>query len=401
MKSKIYPTCVFSGKHIYKITGIALFILSVLFIYNYSSIYVEGMTDETDSSTTTTTDTSSTDPSTTTSTTTTDPNTSTTTTTPTYYDTSTYDHYSGTNTIVFYAPDGTTAYATTLSNGTRAIIVNNTVYVISPLTQNVYEYNGNTAILTTYNNQHVIKVTRADGTVTIYSPSRNTGVTYNTSNTNTNSYSSTTATPSGTVTYTGPYGTTATVTTLGGIKEIAVTFRNNSSSIFYIDKNDTTGTIYVDAYGDKAVLNDTNGTVVITTRHGESLTYTKVSGTVGYNNTSVVYSSTPATVTTNTTTSPYDNSAYYSTNKPVTVTSVPPGDEDLYILKSQIVPPVCPVCPPQIVKKCDKEKECGPCPIQRCPTAPFKCVKQPDYSNPAVKQYLPIPVLSSFSTFGL
>jgi len=386
-------------KHIYKIIGFILFIITILFVYRYYSKNMEGMTDETTQS--------STDPSTTTTTTTTADS-----STPTYYDTSTYNHYSGANTIIYYAPDGTTASVTTLSNGTRAIVANNNIYVISPNTQNVYEYNGNTAIITTVNNQRVIKVTQTDGTVTIYSPSQNTGVTYNPSNT-TNTTNTTNTSKTGTVTYTGPYGTSATVTTMGGITEIAVTFKNNNSSIFYIDKNNPSGTVYIDAYGDKATINQTNGTIVVTTRHGETMTYTRVSGTVGYTTSPSIYSSSPATFSsssvTNTNTGnsagsvtgPNGNSVYYVDNKPVTVNSVPPGDEDLYILKSQIVPPVCPVCPPSIIKKCDKEKECGPCPIQRCPTAPFKCVKQPDYSNPAVKQYLPIPVLSSFSTFGL
>ena len=388
----------FKSLSIYTLIGLFVSTITILFFYHCCSRSMEGMTDETD----TTGDTGDTS----TTTTTTESSTS----TPTYYDTSTYNHYSGANTVVYYAPDGTTASITTLSNGTRAIIANNNIYVISPNTQNVYEYNGNTAIITTINNQRVIKVTQVDGTVIVYSPSRNTGVTYNPTTTSTTTSNTS---PSGTVTYTGPYGTTATVTTMGGITEIAVTFKNNSSSIFYIDKNNPSGTVYIDAYGDTATLNQTNGTIIVTTRHGESMTYTRVSGTVGYTNSSPIYSSSPATVSstsvTNTNTGntagsvtgPNGNTAYYVDNKPVTVNSVPPGDEDLYILKSQIVPPVCPVCPPPIIKKCDKEKECGPCPIQRCPTAPFKCVKQPDYSNPSVKQYLPIPVLSSFSTFGL
>lgn len=388
MKSKKYST------RIFLIIGISIFTMVILFMYVSCLKTMEGMTDDT------TTDTSTTDTSTTTTTTpTTSDSTTTTSTTPTYYDTTTYNHYSGANTIIYYAPDGSTASITTLTNGTKAIIVNNNIYVISPTTPNVYAYNGNTAIITTVNNQPVIKVTKSDGTVVIYSTSRNTGVTYNPYNTTSN------INKTGTITYTGPYGTSATVTTMGGITEIAVTFRNNSSSIFYVDKNNTSGVVYVNSYGDTALINESSGTIVVTTRYGETLTYTKVSGAVGYNDTSSVYSSTSIT-NTNTgntvgsVTGPNDNTLYYA-DKPVTVNSVPPGDEDLYILKSQIVPPVCPVCPPTIVKRCDKEKECGPCPIQRCPTAPFKCVKQPDYSNEAVKQYLPIPVLSSFATFGL
>ena len=75
------------------------------------------------------------------------------------------------------------------------------------------------------------------------------------------------------------------------------------------------------------------------------------------------------------------------------------GDEDLYILKSQVVPPVCPKCPD--VKKCDKTKDCPPCPApQRCPDNPFECKMIPKYSDPTVSKHLPRPVLNSFNTFA-
>ena len=78
---------------------------------------------------------------------------------------------------------------------------------------------------------------------------------------------------------------------------------------------------------------------------------------------------------------------------------IPKGDEDLYILKSQIVPPVCPKCPD--VKKCDKEKECPPCPApKRCPEKPFECKMVPKYSDPNVTSHLPKPVLDSFDSFA-
>lgn len=411
MKSKIIQ--LFQRPNVISIINGILIIALILFIvYGSKPIFLEGMAEDT------TFDAENADTSdnydSTSSTTQPPPPTSTSTSSNVYYDTNTYNHYNKSNTVVYYAPDGTTAYLTTLSDGSKALVVNNNMYVLSTTVQNTYEYNGNTANITTINGETVIKITRSDGVVTIYSPTQNKGITYDTTPTST-----TTTSNKGTVTYTGPYGTTATLTTMGGITELAVTFRNNSSSIFYIDKNDTSGTVYIDSYGDKAVVSTVNNTIVVTTRHGETLTYTKVSGNVtSYSPYTSTYSSTPTYTSSSITnqntgntvgsvTGPNDNTVYYSGNsgyvngKPITVNNVPPGDEDLYILKSQVVPPVCPVCPPQIVKKCEKEKECGPCPIQRCPTAPFKCVKQPDYSNPEIKQYLPIPVLNSFSTFGL
>jgi hypothetical protein len=388
MKSKIIQ--LFQRPNIISIiNGILIIALVIFVIYGNNPIFLEGMEDTTDNY---------------------DNTNSETTTTPTtngnvYYDTNTYNHYNKVNTIVYYAPDGTTAYLSSLSNGTKALVVNNNIYVLSSGNPNTYEYNGNTANITTVNGETVIKITRSDGVVTIYSPTQNKGITYDTTPTSNSTYNTQNK---GTVTYTGPYGTTATLTTLGGISAVTVTFRNNTSSVFFIDKSDTSGTTYIDPYKDKAVVNTTNNTIVVTTRQGEVLTYTKVSGNVNsYSPYTPTYSSNNGN-TTGSITGPNDNTIYYSnTNsdyvngKPVTVNNIPQGDEDLYILKSQVVPPVCPVCPPQIVKKCEKEKECGPCPIQRCPTTPFKCVKQPDYSNPDIKQYLPIPVLNSFSTFGL
>ena len=78
---------------------------------------------------------------------------------------------------------------------------------------------------------------------------------------------------------------------------------------------------------------------------------------------------------------------------------IPSGDEDLYILKSQIVPPVCPACPAQTT--CPRQEPCQPCPpCARCPEPAFECKKVPNYSS-SDNQYLPRPVLNDFSSFGM
>lgn len=77
---------------------------------------------------------------------------------------------------------------------------------------------------------------------------------------------------------------------------------------------------------------------------------------------------------------------------------IPPGQEDLYILKSEIVPPVCPACPSGSV--CPREKPCPPCPAcARCPEPAFECAKVPNYR--ADGPYAPRPVLTDFSGFGM
>jgi hypothetical protein len=78
---------------------------------------------------------------------------------------------------------------------------------------------------------------------------------------------------------------------------------------------------------------------------------------------------------------------------------IPPGQEDLYILKSEIVPPVCPACPSSTA--CPRQEKCPPCPAcARCPEPSFECKKVPNY-NAINNDSLPTPVLNDFSQFGM
>lgn len=64
---------------------------------------------------------------------------------------------------------------------------------------------------------------------------------------------------------------------------------------------------------------------------------------------------------------------------------IPPGSENLYVLKSKIVPPVCPRCPSVDLSKIKAElgkAKCPPCPAcARCPEDPFTCKKVPNYKH--------------------
>jgi len=92
-------------------------------------------------------------------------------------------------------------------------------------------------------------------------------------------------------------------------------------------------------------------------------------------------------------TGPDGNTAIATNNG---VSNVPVGQEDLYILKSQIVPPVCPKCPQR--SACPRRKPCAPCPpCARCPEPAFTCKKVPNY-NSMNNQYLPLPWLSQASS---
>ena len=81
---------------------------------------------------------------------------------------------------------------------------------------------------------------------------------------------------------------------------------------------------------------------------------------------------------------------------------IPQGQEDLYILKSEIVPPICPACPNIIVDDSLMKSKCQPCPAcERCPEPAFDCKKVPNYSLGQSNNYLPSPILSDFSQFGI
>jgi len=85
----------------------------------------------------------------------------------------------------------------------------------------------------------------------------------------------------------------------------------------------------------------------------------------------------------------------------IPLSQIPPGDEELYILKSQIVPPVCPACPMSCPTGGYNNKPCPPCPpCARCPEPAFECKKVPNY-NTNDSRYLPRPLLNDFSQFGM
>ena len=214
---------------------------------------------------------------------------------------------------------------------------------------------------------------------------------------------------------------------------IVVTNKNGSTQIYYIDKNGTDpsmSTYYGPNGGSAKMITDSNGNqaVEITSPNGSKLVYTgdnaytynsqddtinqydSDNNTTGSDiNASTYYGPNGGQATTVTgpsgnTYSTYDSSAYYnSLPQGISRSQIPPGQEDLYILKSQVVPPVCPKCPDPIVQSSDNTDvtKCPPCPpCARCPEPAFDCKKVPNYS--AFNQdFMPVPVLSDFSTFGM
>ena len=78
--------------------------------------------------------------------------------------------------------------------------------------------------------------------------------------------------------------------------------------------------------------------------------------------------------------------------------SVSKATDDKYILKSQIVPPVCPACP-NIYSQ--EKKDCPPCPAcERCPNPNVDCQRVLNYDE-AAEGSVPAPVLTDFSQFAM
>jgi hypothetical protein len=76
---------------------------------------------------------------------------------------------------------------------------------------------------------------------------------------------------------------------------------------------------------------------------------------------------------------------------------IPEGEEDMYILKSEIIPPICPKCPDAAA--CPRPTPCPACPpCARCPEPSFTCKKVPNYDS-RNKSELPLPMLNTFAAF--
>jgi hypothetical protein len=328
--------------------------------------------------------------------------------------------------------DGNYSLVVTTSNGTTA------TYTTSGTSTNTYTGpDGATATVYDSNGKTVIKVKDSNGNVVlILTNNQNTGnVTATTQNGTTtasyDNYNHYDGSSYPTVFY-GPDGGTAKVIQTPNNNTVVVTNKNGTTEIYYIDKNSTDASIstyYGPNGGSAKMITDTNGNkaVEITTPDGSKIVYTGNNvytydsqddtinqydvdnNTTGSDvNASTYHGPYGGQVTTVTgpagnTYASYDSSAYYnSLSEGIPRSKIPPGDEDLYILKSQVVPPVCPKCSP--VVKCDDNfdaNKCPPCPpCARCPESPFECKKVPTYNafNPTS---FPVPILSDFSGFGM
>ena len=212
----------------------------------------------------------------------------------------------------------------------------------------------------------------------------------------------TNAITTGTV-YTGPNGKTLTLTkNVDGSQSITLAdgslqFTSSSATVF-------TGP------------NGTKATIITTNNGKEAIKVESPMGTTIYtiNNmpeTAQYYGNTTTNVPVPPPSPPSDpnQTIDYSSSLPPGIpgSQIPPGQEHLYILKSQVVPPVCPACPANCPNT-GSSKKCQPCkPCGRCPEPSMTCKAVPNYgafgnssnSLDAAASY--IPVLSDFSNFGM
>jgi hypothetical protein len=249
----------------------------------------------------------------------------------------------------------------------------------------------------------------------------------------------------------GPNGTTATVLNKDGTYSLVIIDTAGKTTIYTVeapsvDTTITQTTFYGPNGGTAKITKDNNGNYIInvmkpdgttmiytvTTNQGqtlppppeENMTTTESTYTVGQG-----YSSLSSNGSTGS--SGYDYSS--SLPKGIPKSMIAPGQEDLYILKSEVVPPVCPACPAcsrgvssgssnsglapgsgnssattsggsfldSFSNNYMESTKCPPCPpCARCPEPAFDCKKVPNY-NSINNSYLPMPVLSDFSNFGM
>lgn len=217
------------------------------------------------------------------------------------------------------------------------------------------------------------------------------------------------------------------VVVAGGAKPISFSSQsqpnssmNNSSATFY-GPNGASATVAMNANGQQSIQVQTaSGSYDFSSGYGQSdsnavatssdsVTSTQYYGSTGspvqLSGYSLAYQGTGGSANPSTMASPSTMSAPttydYSSSLPqgIPASQIPRGQEDMYILKSEIVPPVCPACPTSAA--CPRQEKCPPCPAcARCPEPSFECKKVPNYSA-INNDYLPSPVLNDFSSFGM
>ena len=207
----------------------------------------------------------------------------------------------------------------------------------------------------------------------------------------------------------GPNGGTLKVITDTNGKQILIINENiiyhSSSDINTFEgPNGSTATIITGENGQHIIQVKTeNGTVIYTTTQNTNNDTNNMSSMQYYGSTGTPIQPTQTLA--------YENpssttSSTYSSTLPTGIpkSQIPKGQEDLYILKSEVVPPVCPACPSPIIyngSSSSDNQKCPPCePCGRCPEPSMICKAVPNY-NAINNNNFPQPVLNNFTSFGM
>jgi len=361
-----------------------------------------------------------------------------------------YNHYSGTgstaqlqNGMVFTDASGDTVTVITNSNGTQSLqmlqagqttpmVLSSTPPASSSVTATANTFyapfGGITAtVITGSNGQTAIQFNLPNGQIVVFTQA---GATSNSSLTSTQYYGSTgyPVQQSGySLAYNGPYGGSAGAVTGPNGNTAYYAQGPNGNTVYGMNPNYNNGVTsnqYYGPYGGSAgAVTGPNGNTAYYAQgpNGNTINgvtpnqyyygpYGGSAGAVtGPNGNTAYYAQGPNgnTVYGTNANNDYENeygsgygNSYSSTMPPgIPASQIPPGQEDLYILKSEIVPPVCPACPASA--SCPRQEKCPPCPAcARCPEPSFECKKVPNY-DAISEDYLPQPVLSDFSQFGM
>jgi len=273
-----------------------------------------------------------------------------------------YNHYTGSSTLVngtvFYGPNGATAEYIVASDGSASIKL----------------------IQTEGGSSYVVFNSAKQGTHVASA---------NTTQTDTTFY--------------GPNGFTATIRYgKHGINTLVFTLPNGTIQVFVQNTNSSniTNTEYYGSVGTNMPPSSSYSAYYGPYGGSAAKAQGYYGGSAGYvqgpNGNTAYYAQGPNGNTVAGTTDGSSSSIYGG----IPASQIPPGQEDLYILKSEIVPPVCPACPSSSVCPSTSKETCPPCPAcARCPEPAFECKKVPNY-DAISEEDLPQPILSTFSTFG-
>jgi len=254
-----------------------------------------------------------------------------------------------------------------------------------------YGQNGGTAqIISGSNGSNIIQITNSNGQITTFSTNNPSS----SSSSSSNSYNSSTGLYN--TTFYGQNGGTAQIITgPNGSNLIQITNSNGQITTFSPNNSSSSYSVYTPpptSYPPTSYP----PTSYPPTSYPPPPTNSSYSSP--YSSYSDDYTS-PYTQTSSPYTQSSPTSSYnYSSSLPpgIPMSQIPPGQEDLYILKSEIVPPVCPAPVPAVQSSTE---QCAPCPpCARCPQPNFECKKVPNYSSS--NNDLPTASMSPYSTYG-